>query len=84
MISKTACAVVLLVGLSLTTGCSQTDTITWEQARDASVFSFDPAEFPGAKPWTSEDFKNSPNAFQFAILGDRHFLIGLSMSAVFA
>ena len=71
MMSKTACAVVLLFGLSLTAGCSQTDTNTLEQAQDASVFSFDEAAFPGAKPWTSEDFRNDPEDFQFAIIGDR-------------
>ena len=38
---------------------------------EKSVFSYDPAEFPGAKPWTSEKFKNNPDNFQFAILGDR-------------
>ncbi|MBW1683985.1 MAG: metallophosphoesterase [Deltaproteobacteria bacterium] len=42
------------------------------EGRDsASVFRFDPAEVPGAKPWSSENFKNDPYNFQFAILGDR-------------
>ena len=63
MTSKTACSVVLLSGLLLSAGCGQTDTITLEQAQDASVFSFDEAAFPGAKPWTSEDFRNDSEDF---------------------
>jgi hypothetical protein len=35
------------------------------------VFSYATAEFTGAKPWTSEDFRNDPDNFQFAIIGDR-------------
>ena len=35
------------------------------------MFSFDQAAIPEAKPWTSEEFNNDPDNFQFAILGDR-------------
>ena len=35
------------------------------------AFSYDPTEVPQAKPWTTENFKNNPDNFQFAILGDR-------------
>ena len=42
-----------------------------EDAQQAAVFSYDTAEFSGAKPWTSEKFKNDPDNFQFAIIGDR-------------
>jgi protein-tyrosine phosphatase len=59
---------VLLVGFAMIAGCSQYDTATQDKA---SVFSYDKVEFPGAKPWTSENFKNHPNNFQFAVLGDR-------------
>jgi hypothetical protein len=38
---------------------------------EASVFEFDKAAFPGAKPWTSEKFMNNPDNFQFVIIGDR-------------
>jgi len=62
---------VLLVVLFLSTGCCQRTPKAEERAQEASVFVYDPAEFPGAKPWTSDDFKNDPDNFQFAVLGDR-------------
>jgi 3',5'-cyclic AMP phosphodiesterase CpdA len=37
----------------------------------SQVFLFDQAEVSGAKPWTSEDFKNDPDNFQFVVIGDR-------------
>jgi hypothetical protein len=37
----------------------------------AKAFSYDQAEFSGAKPWTNENFKNNPDNFQFVIIGDR-------------
>ena len=40
-------------------------------AQGPPAFSYDAAQFPGAKPWTHESFKNDPDHFQFAILGDR-------------
>ena len=61
----------LLVVLFLSTGCCQRTPKAEERAQEASVFVYDPAEFPGAKPWTSDDFKNDPDNFQFAIIGDR-------------
>lgn len=39
--------------------------------RNEQAFVYDKAEFPGAKPWTSENFNNNPKNFQFAIIGDR-------------
>jgi protein-tyrosine phosphatase len=62
---------VVLFGFSLLAGCSQVDTAAEKDAAKVSVFSYNQAEFPGAKPWTSENFKNDPYNFQFAILGDR-------------
>ena len=35
------------------------------------VFSYDTTAMTKAKPWTSENFKNNPDNFQFAIIGDR-------------
>jgi protein-tyrosine phosphatase len=64
-------AFALLFGLSLLAGCSQTEKAARTESEEASIFSYDPAEFPGAKPWTSENFKSNSNNFQFAILGDR-------------
>ena len=36
-----------------------------------AVFDYDETAVAGAKPWTSENFRNSPDNFQFAIIGDR-------------
>ena len=55
--------VLLLAGFILQSGFSSADS--------SAVFKFDQAALPGAKPWTSENFKNNPDNFQFAILGDR-------------
>ena len=52
----------LLAGLILQSGCSSTPP---------PVFTFDQAAMPEAKPWTSKDFKNDPDNFQFVIIGDR-------------
>jgi hypothetical protein len=71
MKSYTVHTFVLLVGLLLLAACGQKDTITREEAKGTSVFSFDQTAIPGAKPWTSEKFKNNPDNFQFAIIGDR-------------
>jgi hypothetical protein len=59
---------VLFVGLSLLAGCSQTATTA---LKNAATFSFDDSVYSEAKPWTSESFKNNPDNFQFAIIGDR-------------
>jgi len=39
--------------------------------RDEPAFVYDKAEFPGAKPWTSEKIDNDSKTFRFAIIGDR-------------
>ena len=68
-------AIVPFLGMALFSGCASTsgDTATASQAdaRQTAVFSYDTAAFPGAKPWTSKSFKNDPESFQFAIVGDR-------------
>jgi hypothetical protein len=68
---KTVWAVLLLASLPLLSGCCQRALVDAEEAQVQPAFSYDPAEFPGARPWTSEDFKNDPDNFQFAVLGDR-------------
>jgi len=50
----------LLTAVVLLAGCASTGT-----------FHYDSAALPGAKPWTSEAFKNKPEEFQFAVIGDR-------------
>ncbi|KPL14101.1 MAG: hypothetical protein AMS23_03985 [Bacteroides sp. SM1_62] len=49
-------------------GCTQT---VQKANTDVSAFKFDEEAFPDAKPWTSEDFKNNPEIFQFAIIRNR-------------
>jgi hypothetical protein len=63
----------LLFGLTLLAGCGQNEsaTVAIAPVSGDSVFSYDPSEIQGAKPWTSENFKNEPDNFQFAIIGDR-------------
>ena len=56
---KFAVFLVLLTGIIIQSGCSP------------AAFNYDEASLPQAKPWTSENFKNSPDEFQFAIIGDR-------------
>jgi len=51
------------LALAMFMGCAQT--------QKAPLFSYDTAGLPGAKPWTSENFNNNPENFQFAVIGDR-------------
>ncbi len=44
---------------------------SYSGAGSGAVFHYDKAFFPKAKPWTSENFKNNPESFRFAIIGDR-------------
>ena len=34
-------------------------------------FGYDQKALPGAKPWTSAEFQNDPDEFQFVVIGDR-------------
>ena len=58
-----ACTVLVFLG------CNQSSDQS--VIKDASVFKYDQSEYQGAKPWTSENFKNNPDNFQFVIIGDR-------------
>lgn len=60
-------AVVLLMGISFLAGCASTTGGT----QATSDFVYDREALSGTKPWTSENFKNNPDNFQFAIIGDR-------------
>ena len=42
-----------------------------DNAPDSAVFVYDQTSLTGAKPWTSGQFQNNPDEFQFAIIGDR-------------
>ena len=70
MNSNRAHAVILIAGLLFLTGCASTST-TPEDAQSTPTFVTDQTTLSGAKPWTSENFKNDPDIFQFAIIGDR-------------
>ena len=61
-----AFSVFLLVGILLQSGCATT-----QSKSDGVVFTYDSVAISGTKPWTSENFSNNPDDFQFAIIGDR-------------
>ncbi|WP_455221374.1 hypothetical protein, partial [Kaarinaea lacus] len=62
----TSIAGIALASVFLQTGCS-----TLEQPSATEAFHYDRTALPGAKPWTSENFRNNPDNFQFVIIGDR-------------
>jgi uncharacterized protein YceK len=70
-------AVLLLAGIVLQSGCTSEQSKpspkpSAEQSKaSTAAFSYDRAAITGAKPWTSENFKNNPDNFQFAVIGDR-------------
>jgi hypothetical protein len=51
-ITRTVSTMLLLAAIILQSGCSP------------AVFNYDKAALPQAKPWTSENFMNSPDNFQ--------------------
>ena len=57
-----------LAFLSLFLACTHANQKSEEKT---SFFTFDQTRVNQSKPWTSEDFKNKPENFQFAIVGDR-------------
>ena len=63
-ITYLAYAFVFFTGLTVVSGCCQRDSET-------SAFTYDKTVVTAAKPWTSENFRNNPDNFQFAIIGDR-------------
>jgi hypothetical protein len=58
---KTAGGIALAALFALSVGASSL----------AGEFSYDAEALPGAKPWTSEEFKDDSETFQFVIIGDR-------------
>jgi len=59
-------AVVLAFMAMAMSGCT-----AMQNSGKKAAFSYDTAAIHDAKPWTSENFKNIPDNFQFAIIGDR-------------
>ena len=68
--------VLLLVAIILQVSCNTsvqndvTKTVKNDEGT-TTVFSYDKTALSGEKPWTNENFKNNPDNFQFAIIGDR-------------
>jgi len=56
-------SVLLLSGVFLLSGCATT--------KSNAEFSYDRTSLTGAKPWTSAEFQNNPEEFQFVVIGDR-------------
>ena len=52
-------------------GCSQANQTVSQENIENKVFSYNETEIPDAKPWSSENFQNKPENFQFVINGDR-------------
>ena len=50
-------------------GCNQSSSEA--ASEELPAFKYDKSVIQDAKPWTSENFKNNPRSFQFAIIGDR-------------
>ena len=42
-----------------------------DKTDDSTVFSYDQTRLTQAKPWTSKEFQNNPEEFQFVVIGDR-------------
>ena len=56
--------ILIVLAIMMIWGCASR-----QQKKHALVY--DKAQFPEAKPWTSENINNDPKNFQFAIIGDR-------------
>ena len=59
----------IIIATIICFSCS--NSITKNENQRSSKFIYEEGKLSAAKPWTSEDFKNNPNNFQFAIIGDR-------------
>jgi hypothetical protein len=59
------------LGLLLLASCAGRGSSGGQSDEANPAFRFDQTQLSGAKPWTSESFKNDPDDFQFAVIGDR-------------
>jgi len=64
--SSTILTVFMLTGIIFLNGCS-----TAQKQSTAEMFSYDQEAISGSKPWTDQNFRNNPDNFQFAVIGDR-------------
>ncbi len=60
--------VFIVLAFFILAGCNQTKQ---EVVKEKQVFDYDQSAITDAKPWTDKDFRNNPENFQFAIIGDR-------------
>jgi len=58
--------VFLLAAILMQSACSST-----QSESSADVLQYDQAALSVAKPWTSAEFQNDPEEFQFVVIGDR-------------
>ncbi|MFC1834471.1 metallophosphoesterase family protein [Thermodesulfobacteriota bacterium] len=65
------CALVLFFGLLLVPLAEAYEQAKDTKAQEQPVFSYDKTAITNLKPWTAKKFRNDPNNFQFAIIGDR-------------
>jgi hypothetical protein len=63
--------VALVAVLVVAAAYCQPESGASDYVQEEAAFEYDSTEFPGAKPWTSEDFADDSDDFQFAIVGDR-------------
>lgn len=61
----------LLAGAALMFAFLQSGCQTYPGDSERAEFIYDSATLAAEKPWTSDAFKNDPDNFQFAIVGDR-------------
>jgi len=61
----------LLAGATLTFAFLQAGCQTYRSDSSRAEFVYNSAALATAQPWTSQTFKNDPDNFQFAIIGDR-------------
>lgn len=66
LVTRVVFTIFLILGIILQSGCTTTHSLS-----STAAFNYDQAAFSKAKPWTSEAFKNDPEEFQFAVVGDR-------------
>jgi hypothetical protein len=59
-------SVFLLIGILTQSACSVT-----QNHSSTAVLQYDQGALPGAKPWTTAEFQNNSEEFQFVIIGDR-------------
>jgi hypothetical protein len=58
----------IILAMAMLLACTQT---VQKSSENVSPFDYDEQALLASKPWTTKDFRNNPDNFQFAIIGDR-------------